>query len=60
MDILHLEIREKKKGGGEQIGYLCDKNQKHQWNSNKKNHSVIKSEIEYIFPKRWTEANYKG
>ncbi|STQ86843.1 HNH endonuclease family protein [Helicobacter muridarum] len=39
---------------------LYNENQEWEWNSNKKNHSVIKGEIEHIFPKKWAEANYKG
>lgn len=39
---------------------IYDKNQKWEWNTNNKNYSVIKGEIEHIFPKKWKEANYNG
>ncbi|MCX2717445.1 DUF262 domain-containing HNH endonuclease family protein [Helicobacter sp. MIT 21-1697] len=39
---------------------IYDENQEWEWNADKKNYSVIKGEIEHIFPKKWTEANYAG
>ncbi|RDU60622.1 DUF262 domain-containing protein [Helicobacter sp. MIT 14-3879] len=39
---------------------IYNENQEWEWNCNKKNYSVVKGEIEHIFPKKWTEANYMG
>ncbi|WP_300856721.1 DUF262 domain-containing HNH endonuclease family protein [uncultured Helicobacter sp.] len=39
---------------------IYDENQEWEWNSDKKNYSVIKGEIEHIFPKKWAKANYMG
>lgn len=39
---------------------VYDENQDWEWNTNKKNYSVIRGEIEHIFPKKWQETNYNG
>ena len=39
---------------------LYNENQEWEWNFDGKNYSIIKGEIEHIFPKKWTEANYMG
>ena len=37
---------------------LYDKNQETEWNTNKRNFDIIKSEIEHIFPKKWNNTYY--
>lgn len=39
---------------------IYDERQEWEWNSNNKNYSVVKGEIEHIFPKKWQEANYNN
>lgn len=39
---------------------IYDKEQEWEWNENKKNLSVVKGEIEHIFPKKWQTTNYNG
>ncbi|WP_233704089.1 hypothetical protein [Helicobacter mesocricetorum] len=39
---------------------IYNENQEWEWNLNGKNYSVIKGQIEHIFPKKWIEANYIG
>ena len=34
--------------------------QEWEWNTNGKNHSVIKGEIEHILPRKWQDTNYNG
>lgn len=37
---------------------LYDKNQETEWNTNKRNFDIIKSEIEHIFPQKWNNTYY--
>lgn len=56
-----------KKALPKQIRYLLalyaliyDRNQEVEWHSAGKNYSLTKTEIEHIFPKKWTDACYEG
>ena len=39
---------------------IYDNKQEWEWNHNKKNYSVIKGEIEHIFPQKWQNTNYNS
>ncbi|MCR8678448.1 MULTISPECIES: DUF262 domain-containing protein [Campylobacter] len=56
-----------KKARPQQIRYilslyaiLYNENQVMEWNKDNKNYSLVKAEIEHIFPRNWQNTNYNG
>ncbi|WP_293651400.1 DUF262 domain-containing HNH endonuclease family protein [uncultured Campylobacter sp.] len=56
-----------KKARPQQIRYILalyaimyNQNQVMEWNKDNKNYSLVKAEIEYIFPRNWQNTNYNG
>ena len=56
-----------KKARPQQIRYILalyaimyNQNQVMEWNKDNKNYSLVKAEIEHIFPRNWQNTNYNG